>query len=193
MGPSRQTRCGQSSIGNGICLDRGGEVKRELAELNDEVDLEGYRKLLPGYVRNFVEKAAPLLDLRIEGDQETAFRLVATRPGALDPLLPALEMYAEDTRGPADGVPNRPRRRERLATSGEPIFDRISASVAGRFGVEGLKGSVFVDPYATEPYLFHLAVVTVEQIEERTDIGEAASLPERKMAMLRESDCVNRD
>ena len=66
----------------------GGDVRRELAQLNDELDQEGYRRLLPGYVRRFVEKAAPLLDLRIEGDLETEFRLVPTQPGALDPLLP---------------------------------------------------------------------------------------------------------
>ena len=155
----------------------GGDVKRELSELNYEVDLEGYRKLLPGYVRNFVEKAAPLLDLRIEGEQETAFRLVATRPGALDPLLPALEMYAEDRRDLLTAY-----RTDNVGGSvwlhpGEPIFDRISASVAGRFGVEGLRGSVFVDPYATEPYLFHLVVVTVEQMADRKAVGEATFLP----------------
>ena len=155
----------------------GGEVKRELAELNAEVDLEGYRKLLPGYVRNFVEKAAPLLDLRIEGDQETAFRLVATRPGALDPLLPALEMYAEDTRDRLTMYRTDHDGRSVWLHPGEPIFDRISASVSRRFGVDGLKGSVFVDPYATEPYLFHLAVVTVEQMEDRKTVGEATFLP----------------
>ena len=47
---------------------------------------------------------------------------------------------------------------------GEPLFGTSSpASVVGRFGIEGLKGSAFVDPYATEPYLFHIALVTVEQ------------------------------
>ena len=46
----------------------------------------------------------------------------------------------------------------------------------GRFGHEGLKGSVFVDPYATEPYLFHIALVTVEQKQDREEIGKAAPL-----------------
>ena len=45
---------------------------------------------------------------------------------------------------------------------GEPVFDRISASVIDRYGRDGLKGAVFVDPYASEPYLFHIALVSVE-------------------------------
>ena len=173
----------------------GGDVERELAELNDELGLESYRRLLPGYVRNFVEKSAPLLSLGIEGDLDGEFRLVASRSGALDPLLSALEMYPEDAR-------------DRLTVyrtdhndgcvwlhPGEPIFDRISSSVAGRFGVEGLKGSVFVDPYAKEPYLFHLAVVTVEQTEDRTAADENGRWPESEDAnsqgvRLRESRLI---
>ena len=46
---------------------------------------------------------------------------------------------------------------------GEPVFDRISTSVLGRFGRDALKGAVFIDPNATEPYLFHIALVSVEQ------------------------------
>ena len=155
----------------------GGDVERELAELNDEVDLEGYRRLLPGYVRNFVEKSAPLLGLGIEGHLDGEFRLVASRPGALDPLLPALEMYAEDRRDLLTVY-----RTDNVGGSvwlhpGEPIFDRISASVTGRFGVEGLRGSVFVDPYATDPYLFHFAVVIVKQMEDGKTAAETTLLP----------------
>ena len=48
---------------------------------------------------------------------------------------------------------------------GEAVFDSLSASVVGRFGNEGLRGAVFVDPYATRPYLFHMALVSVEQTQ----------------------------
>ena len=47
---------------------------------------------------------------------------------------------------------------------GEGVFDSLSASVVGRFGDAGTKGAVFVDPYATQPYLFHMALVSVEQV-----------------------------
>ena len=143
----------------------GGDVARELDRLNDAVDQEVYRRLLPGYVRRFVDKAAPLLDLKIDGDLESTFRLVPTQPRALDPLLPSLEAHAQGKQGRLTVYrPNR-------ATDsvwihpGEGVFDSLSASVVGRFGDAGTKGAVFVDPYATQPYLFHMALVSVEQAQ----------------------------
>ena len=154
----------------------GGDVAGEIDRLNETIEQEAYRRLLPGYIRRFVEKAAPLLDLRVEGNLEAAFRLVPTQPRALDSLLPALEVYGQETRERltvyrpdhgGEGVWMHP---------GEPVFDRLSALVVGRFAREGLKGSVFVDPYATRPYLFHIALVTVEQTEVTDLIPEAAPL-----------------
>ena len=46
---------------------------------------------------------------------------------------------------------------------GEPLFDRISSLILSRFADEGLKGAVFIDPHAAEPYLFHIALVSVER------------------------------
>ena len=56
---------------------------------------------------------------------------------------------------------------------GEPIFDQLSSCVTERFGTDGLKGSVFVDPYATEPYLFHIALVNVIQVDDRRSNDES--------------------
>ena len=141
----------------------GGDVSRELARLNDQAEQENYRRLLPGYVRRFLEKAAPLLELRIEGNPEATFSLAPERPGALDLLLPVLEMYPESARGRL--TVSKPRNDEETIWMhpGEPVFDRISTSILNRFGHEGLKGAVFIDPYAAEPYLFHLALVSVER------------------------------
>ena len=156
----------------------GGDVARELDRLNDTVDQEVYRRLLPGYVRRFADKAAPLLDLKIDGDLESTFRLVPTQPRALDSLLPSLEAHAQ---GKQDRLtvyrPNR-------ATDsvwihpGEGVFDSLSASVVGRFGDAGTKGAVFVDPYATQPYLFHMALVSVEQAQGGQAGQDVASLVE---------------
>ena len=63
-----------------VLFGEGGEVQRRLAHLNDEAEQENYRRLLPGYVRRFVERAVPLLDLRIEGDLGATFALVPDRP-----------------------------------------------------------------------------------------------------------------
>ena len=168
----------------------GGDVARELDRLNNTVDQEVYRRLLPGYVRRFVDKAAPLLDLRIDGDLESTFRLVPVQPRALDPLLSSLEAYAEGNQDrltvyrpdrTTDGVWMHP---------GEAVFDSLSASVVGRFGNEGLKGAVFVDPYATQPYLFHMALVSAEQAQGSQAVPGAASLAEESERALPKAGLV---
>ena len=57
----------------------GGDVRPMLRRLRGEAEQEDYRRLLPGYVRRFVEKAAPLLDLRIDGDPEEYLHLGARK------------------------------------------------------------------------------------------------------------------
>ena len=81
-----------------VLYGEGGDVRQRLPQLNEETDQEIYRHLLPGYVRRFVERAAPLLDLHIEGDPDTAFSLIPNQPGATDPLLSSLERYSESAR-----------------------------------------------------------------------------------------------
>ena len=162
---------------------QGGDVARELDRLNDSVDQEVYRRLLPGFVRRFVENAAPLLDLKIEGDLDSTFRLVPTERRALDPLLPALESRQQGDRGRLTVY-----RPDRAADAmwmhpGEEVFDRLSAAVVGRFRNEGLRGSVFIDPYATQPYLFHVALVSVV----RPAVSEAPSLSQLPEGPLRVS------
>ena len=181
-----------------VLFGEGGDVRRRLAHLNDEAERENYSRLLPGYVRRFVEKAAPLLDLRIEGDLEAGFTLTPARPRATDALLPALEMYSEQARGRLTVY--KPHSRENVVWlhPGEPVFDGISASILGRFGRDGLRGAVFIDPYATEAYLFHLALVCVEhdnhartgQAELLDDHGDGKTAPrllESRLVGLRQS------
>ncbi len=140
-----------------VLFGEGGEVRQRLARLNDEAEQENYRRLLPGYVRRFVERATPLLDLRLEGDLGATFALV-----------PALEVYAEEARERLTIY--KPVNRERAVWMhpGEPVFDALSAAILSRFGRDGLKGAVFTDPYATAPYLFHIALISVEQHSQAT-------------------------
>ena len=146
-----------------VLFGEGGEVRQRLAHLNDEAEQENYRRLLPGYVRRFVERAAPLLDLRIEGDPEATFALVPARPRAADALLPALEVYSEEARERLTVYKPADREDAVWMHPGEPVFDGLSAAILNRFGRDGLKGAVFTDPYATEAYLFHIALIVVEQ------------------------------
>jgi integrase len=141
----------------------GGDVKAYLSAERAKLDREGWRRLLPGYVRRFIEKSTPLLGLGIEGDLDGNFALKALRPGALDFLWNLLESYP-------------PARRHRLAVlkptdtaealflhPGEPVFERIRVHVCERFAEVALRGGVFVDPTAAAPYLFHLAAVSVSR------------------------------
>ncbi len=57
----------------------GGDVKRRLPELRQDLQHEAYRRLLPGYVRNYIENAAPLLGIEIDGDMNALFSFIDIR------------------------------------------------------------------------------------------------------------------
>ena len=138
----------------------GGDVVAELPRLRETLDQEMYRRLLPGYVRQYVERAAPLVGIEITGDTGGCFTLRSKGGAAVDALLPILETYPERSRGclsfirpPADGgIWFHP---------GEPLFEAFRGVVKNLLAVEALCGGVFVDPAAEKPYLFHLGLVTI--------------------------------
>jgi len=139
----------------------GGDIARELPRLRADREHDLFVRLLPGYVRNFVEKAAPLLGIAFEGDLDAAFSFSATQPGALDTLWPVLETYEPDQRERLTvRKPEEPGRSVWLHP-GEPVFERLTNLVRSRFGNDALRGAVFVDPKAQRPYMFHLAWVRV--------------------------------
>ena len=155
----------------------GGDVKGSLPALRAAMDQEQYRRLLPGYVRRFVTAAAPLIDLRVDGDPDGVFRLAPERRRGLDPVLGAMETYPARAHGrftvyrPAERSPNRsPERSPDRSPDGsdviwlhpgEPVFDRFCAALLARHEDEARRGAFFVDPHAEAPYLFHLARVSV--------------------------------
>ena len=169
-----------------VLFGEGGEVRRLLAHLNDEAEQENYRRLLPGYVRRFVERAAPLLDLRVEGDLGATFALVPDRPRAADALLPALEVYSEEARERLTVYKSTDHESAVWMHPGEPVFDALSGAILSRFGRDGLKGAVFIDPYAAEAYLFHIALISVEQ-HSQGNAGPTAPQPlESRLIGLRQ-------
>ncbi|MDE0183905.1 MAG: helicase-related protein [Candidatus Poribacteria bacterium] len=165
----------------------GGDVRRRLPQLNEETEQEIYRHLLPGYVRRFVERAAPLLDLRIEGDADTAFSLIPNRPRASDSLLTSLERYSEGARQLLTVYKPVSREDAVWMHPGEPVFDCLSDAILERFGRAGRQGAVYTDPYAAEAYLFHIALVSVEQRgreDEMTDLFDDRSERENERKPL---------
>ena len=128
---------------------------------------ERYLQLLPGYVRRFMEKSAGLLDLEVRGDLDGYFSLAPRAPGALDALLPALEAYPVPARERLCVRRPEPDSETHVPAvwlhPGEPVFDALSERILRDCAGDALRGGIFFDPRAEAPYLFHLALVTVER------------------------------
>ncbi len=139
----------------------GGDVRSQLPRLQTLVKHEELRRLLPGYVRRFMAKAAPLVGIGIEGDLDSIFSFRTLEPGALDWLLPVLETYPEESRNCLTVYKPKNKDEAIFLHPGEQVFERFRAYVCARFAQAALRGGVFVDPNAQHPYLFHLALVAV--------------------------------
>jgi SNF2 family DNA or RNA helicase/DNA-binding XRE family transcriptional regulator len=139
----------------------GGDVARELPRLHKDVERELYFKLLPGYVRHYTERAAGFLELSLEDNGDETFSFKPKKPGGLDKLLVALESYPAQSRDRL--VFSRPSGENSVVWlhPGEPVFERFRSLVSNKLANEALRGSVFVDPTAEKPYLFHLALIKV--------------------------------
>jgi SNF2 family DNA or RNA helicase len=138
----------------------GGDVRKELGRLRDSLEQETYLHLLPGYVRQYIESAAPLVGLRVDGDLNDTFGLRPIRPGALDPVLAVM-----DTRDATEARPfsvSRPAAGSRVTWlhPGQPVFEGLRDMVSAQLGMAALRGAVFVDPQAATPYLLHVALVS---------------------------------
>ena len=124
----------------------GGDVAIRLPALKEKMAAEVYSQLLPGYVRQFVQDAGPMMHLRLTALDEKRFRLVATRPRALDPLLPMLEAKGRDH---LEITFSRPARGENGAVwvhPGEPVFEQLRFQVDTAATPHARRGAVVVDP-----------------------------------------------
>lgn len=142
---------------------KGGDVRIDLPQLREAMAIEEMRRLLPGYVRRYLEHAAPVIGIDLVGDLDGAFFIRPRKRGVLDSLLPVLETYPESARNrftvyrPDDG------RDTVFLHPGEPVFERLSAIAIERARHDALRGAIFTDVSATAPYLFHVARVSVER------------------------------
>ncbi len=167
----------------------GGEVKATLEEQRAELAREQLRRLLPGYVRSFIEKAAPMLGLRIEGNLDGVFSFGEQRPNALGPFWEVLESYPRESRNrfalrrPSDAD------HAILMHPGEPFFETLRETTCARFGREALRGAVFVDPYVSRPYMFHLALIeVVRKADSNFEAFRSEEPVEYGLAGLRQED-----
>jgi superfamily II DNA or RNA helicase len=140
---------------------KGGEVKAALPQLQEALAIEEMRRLLPGYVRRYLEHAAPLIGVDLVGDLDGQFFLRPRRRGVVESLMSLLETYPESARNrftvyrpgdPRDAICLHP---------GEPVFERLSSLAIEHSRSAGKRGAIFTDVSATAPYLFHVARVSV--------------------------------
>jgi superfamily II DNA or RNA helicase len=138
-----------------------GDVAHQLPRLREDLEREAFCRLLPGYVRQFIENAAPLVDIQIDGDLAGCFSLRSATKGAVDPLLHSLEMYPAKQRNCLTVTRPQEKGAAVWMHPGELVFERFRAVVSERLGDQALRGAVFIDPTADKPYLFHLALVNI--------------------------------
>jgi superfamily II DNA or RNA helicase/DNA-binding XRE family transcriptional regulator len=172
----------------------GGEVIARLEEQRAIVSREKLRRLLPGYVRSFIEKAAPMLGLRIEGDMDGVFSFAEARPRALDPFWPVLEEYPSERSNRF--VLHNPDRFNGTGSQpviflhpGEPFFEALREAVVSRFCADAMRGALFVDPTARSPYLFHLMLVQIaRKADDNFDALRSEEPIEWQLVGLRQAD-----
>ena len=167
----------------------GGEVAARLDEQRALVSREQLRRLLPGYVRSFIEKAAPMLGLRIDGNLDGVFSFSESRPNALDGYWPILEQYPSSTRNrftlhkPEDSTA------AVFLHPGESFFEPMRESIISRFAREALQGGVFIDPTAARPYIFHLVLIeAARRADPNFDLLRADEPLELRLAGLRQDE-----
>ncbi len=138
-----------------------GDVSAELPRLRESMSLETYKRLLPGYVMGYLQKAAPMAGLRINGDLCSCFSFAPLKPGTDDDLHAALDAYTPEQQGCLSVHRPAPDKPAIWMHPGETVFERFRALVAAKTGRLALRGGVFVDPAAQRPYLFHVALISV--------------------------------
>ncbi len=172
----------------------GGEVLARLDEQRAIVSREQLQRLLPGYVRSFIEKAAPMLGLRIDGDLDGVFSFAEARPRALVPFWTLLEEYPAENRNRftlhnLDSFSGTGFQPVTFLHPGEPFFEVLRESLVARFSAEALRGAVFVDPAAASPYFFHLALTEIaRRADPDFDALRSEEAVEYRLAGLRQDE-----
>lgn len=166
----------------------GGDIQQALPRLSEDLERETYRRLLPGYMHGFLKHALPLVDLAMEDQAESTFSLLPLKPGALDPLWPVLESYPAEKRMSFTLIRPGDSKQTIFVHPGEPLYEALWGNIASRFSRQALAGCVFVDPTVEEPYLFHLAEVSViRQADPACEAFTEPELLETRLVGLRES------
>lgn len=139
-----------------------GDVAKRLGQLNSEIEIERFNRLLPAYIQNFVDKAAPKLGIQIEGDITESARFAPSgEAGAwlrnLSSRYPnGLPEFLTVRRDSV--IPGIDSSRICFLRPGDVIFDALCDQAIGKFQHDVRRGVVFCDPAADRPYFFGVYV-----------------------------------
>jgi len=165
----------------------GGEVVADLPKLRDAMAIEELRRLLPGYVRRYLEHAAPVIGIDLIGDLDGQFFLRPRKRGVLEPLLPLLDTYPESARNRFTVYRPDDKRDAIFLHPGEPVFEHLSALATVHARHAALRGAIFTDVSATAPYLLHVARVTVVRgVDPGVPAFHSQDLIEQKLVGLKQ-------
>ena len=166
---------------------KGGEVLASLPELREAMATEELRRLLPGYVRRYLEHAAPVIEIDLVGDMDGQFFIRPRKSGVLKPLLPLLESYPPSARNRFTVHRPDDKRDAIFLHPGEPVFERLSALAMEHARNDALRGAIFTDVSATAPYLFHAACVSVVRgVDPGVPAFHSQELIEQKLVGLKQ-------
>ena len=139
-----------------------GDVAKRLGQLNSEIEIERFNRLLPAYIQNFVDKAAPKLGIQIEGDVTESARFAPKgEAGAwlrnLSSRYPnGLPEFLTVRRDSV--IPGIDSSRICFLRPGDIIFDALCDQAIAKFQGDVQRGVVFCDPAADRPYFFGVYV-----------------------------------
>lgn len=139
-----------------------GDVARRLGQLNSEIEIERFNRLLPAYIQNFVDKAAPRLGMQVKGDvtESARFEPVGEAGAWLRSLRPrfpnGLPEFLTVRRDSV--IPGIESSRICFLRPGDVIFDALCDQAIAKFEGDVQRGVVYCDPAADRPYFFGVYV-----------------------------------
>lgn len=166
-----------------------GDVAKRLGQLNSEIAIEQFNRLLPAYIQNFVDKAGPKLGVRIEGDLTEAARFEPYgEEGAwlrkLSPRFPNGLPEFLSVR-PNLVIPNVDSNRICFLRPGDVIFDALCEQAVRKFERDVKRGAVFCDPAADRPYFMAVYVCQLGETSLGGSATRATSGYDRRLIAIR--------
>lgn len=142
----------------------------QLERLRVERRRQQWRRVLPGTLRQIVERGAPRAGLAVKGDLSGTFELQAPLPFSMAAVIAPVPQ--EDRARLAFGTPGTKPRGDstRWVHPGEPLGDALLATISDAVAPGAMAGTVLIDPHATDPKVVVFAEVELAQQRDGTTV-----------------------